>query len=191
MGEYTVSDSGCWVWPRTGKNGYGILRVGRTIKSAHREFYIRAKGPIPAGMVLDHLCRVRACVNPDHLEAVTQRTNALRGLKTVLSTADATAVRQAMRHERTEEVARRFGISESCALDIATGRRRLDAHGAPAVRVSFRYRRKSRVGREEVAVIRSMRKSGTPLRDVAARFGISVSYACMIATGALDRRYGA
>jgi uncharacterized UBP type Zn finger protein len=47
---------------------------------AHRVSYEAANGPIPEGLVIDHLCRVAACINPDHLEAVTQRENMLRGV---------------------------------------------------------------------------------------------------------------
>jgi hypothetical protein len=47
---------------------------------AHRVAYSRAKGPIPAGFHIDHLCRNRLCVNPDHLEAVDPKTNILRGV---------------------------------------------------------------------------------------------------------------
>lgn len=73
-------DSPCWVWQR-GKNaaGYAYLTVeGKSVR-AHRYFYEQAVGSIPEGLTLDHLCRVRACVNPNHLEAVPIRTNVLRG----------------------------------------------------------------------------------------------------------------
>lgn len=71
---------GCWKWAGiTGKNGYGRIKIKKKFESAHRLSFSIFKGPIPAGMQIDHLCRVRNCVNPDHLEAVTARENILRG----------------------------------------------------------------------------------------------------------------
>lgn len=66
----------CWMW--TGaidRDGYGK----HSSTTAHRAVYQTLVGPIPAGMTIDHLCRVRACVNPDHLEVVTNRENIARG----------------------------------------------------------------------------------------------------------------
>lgn len=68
--------SGCWFWMGyMNKGGYGVLRGSRGTMGAHRWFYEQVKGPIPDGMVINHICRVRLCVNPDHLEAVTQKQN--------------------------------------------------------------------------------------------------------------------
>lgn len=59
--------------------GYGQIGVNRRVLYAHRVAYELYVGPIPDGMVIDHLCRVRCCVNPAHLEVVSHRENILRG----------------------------------------------------------------------------------------------------------------
>ena len=72
--------SGCWLWTASlGTYGYGSVRFGGQSRGAHRFVYEALVGPVPDGLDLDHLCRNRACVNPDHLEPVTRRVNALRG----------------------------------------------------------------------------------------------------------------
>jgi len=72
--------SGCWLWSAgLGSGGYGSLYVDRRNVRAHRYVYEFFRGAIPPGLVIDHLCRVRSCVNPAHLEVVTDRENILRG----------------------------------------------------------------------------------------------------------------
>lgn len=71
-----VAANGCWVWQATvSEHGYAVVNHAYVHRASHELF----KGNIPDGMQIDHLCRNRRCVNPDHLEAVTQRTNLLRG----------------------------------------------------------------------------------------------------------------
>lgn len=81
--EHTrVQPSGCIEWTgSTRPNGYGRLEIGRNRFSAlsHRVAYFLAHGPIPEGLVIDHVCRNASCVNVDHLEAVTPKENTLRG----------------------------------------------------------------------------------------------------------------
>lgn len=72
----------CWLWKHATVNGYGLARPPKAVGGSalvHRRAYELTRGPIPAGAVLDHLCRNRACFNPDHLEAVSEQTNLLRG----------------------------------------------------------------------------------------------------------------
>lgn len=71
--------SGCWVWDRSiCGSGYGRIRSDGTQWLAHRLSYELFRGPIPAELVIDHLCRNRKCINPAHLEVVTNRENGLR-----------------------------------------------------------------------------------------------------------------
>ncbi len=69
----------CWNWI-AGKDskGYGSFWLAPTMRVAHRISYEMARGDIPIGLELDHLCRNRGCVNPDHLEPVTHYVNVLR-----------------------------------------------------------------------------------------------------------------
>jgi hypothetical protein len=69
----------CWLWMGNTSWGYGGISVEGKHKKVHRVSYEILVGPIPEGLVLDHLCRVKSCVNPEHLEPVTQRENVLRG----------------------------------------------------------------------------------------------------------------
>lgn len=76
--------TGCWLWiGNTNKHGYGIVQQGGLEGGmrlrAHRAVYELLVGPIPDGLTLDHLCRVRHCVNPAHLEPVTRGENVRRG----------------------------------------------------------------------------------------------------------------
>lgn len=80
------SRNGCWLW-QGAKNpdGYGQMDHRWFTFGAHRVSYLAFVGPIPEGLVIDHLCRVRHCVNPAHLEAVTSAENIRRGLMTGMS----------------------------------------------------------------------------------------------------------
>jgi hypothetical protein len=73
-------NSGCWLWTASvNRLGYGHFRWNGSIKGAHRVAYELAHGQIPDNFEIDHKCKVRSCVNPDHLELVTHKINVLRG----------------------------------------------------------------------------------------------------------------
>lgn len=74
-------ENGCWTWSGSlTPKGYGKFWDGARMVRAHRYAYECLRGAIPAGLQIDHLCRVRNCVNPDHMEPVTVRVNVLRGV---------------------------------------------------------------------------------------------------------------
>ena len=73
--------AGCWLWiGATQSQGYGCFGVAGTSQLAHRISYTLAYGAIPESLVIDHLCLVKRCVRPDHLEAVTVKVNNQRAL---------------------------------------------------------------------------------------------------------------
>lgn len=78
--RFTVTDSGCWEWQgEMNRNGYGRVWINGKRLMSHRVTYELLVGPIADGLVVDHLCKNRACCNPEHLEPVTIRENTLRG----------------------------------------------------------------------------------------------------------------
>ncbi len=71
---------GCWLWMGCLESrGYGRVTVDYVHHYVHRYVYTQLRGPIPEGLEIDHLCRVRCCCNPAHLEAVSHCENAQRG----------------------------------------------------------------------------------------------------------------
>ena len=77
--NFIQAPSGCWIWMRyRDKDGYGLTSLARKTVRAHRATYSLLTGEIPAGLQIDHLCRVRRCVNPLHLQPVTSRVNSAR-----------------------------------------------------------------------------------------------------------------
>lgn len=99
------AESGCWEWTAAlTTKGYGMIGSGVPecrLLAAHRVAYEIYVGPIASGLQVDHLCRVRRCVNPDHLEPVSAQENVRRGLGPAGINAAKTHCPQG--HEYTEE----------------------------------------------------------------------------------------
>src|SRR5258708_2280171 len=78
--KFTVGDD-CWLWHAAiDKAGYARIGDQGKVLYAHRVMYEMLGGPIPTGLHIDHLCRVRHCIRPAHLEPVTSRVNSMRGV---------------------------------------------------------------------------------------------------------------
>ena len=70
----------CWIWQGQKRQGYAYRRKGSAAEGVHRAMFEERYGPVPSGMVVDHLCRQRECINVDHMEAVSIGENVLRGM---------------------------------------------------------------------------------------------------------------
>ena len=126
--RWAVEDRGfttaCWVW-RDGRTrlGYGKIKRDGVNLLAHRFAWTREHGPIPKGLELDHLCRVRACVNPEHLELVTHAENVRRGAMPKLTAEDVVRIREELAAgRRQQDIAETFGVGRGAIADIATNR---------------------------------------------------------------------
>jgi hypothetical protein len=128
--EYAVDpETGCWLWQRSiVRGGYGIAWRDGKHAIAHRWYYEHLVGPIPEDLALDHLCRVRHCVNPAHLEPVTHRENCRRGANAILTDEKVVRLRadfaSAGLPKRTfaRERATLYGVSHHCIRDILRGK---------------------------------------------------------------------
>ena len=122
------NEAGCRVWARHINNlGYGRIRNNGRMEGAHRAAYEAFVGPVPKHLVIDHLCRNRACINPLHMEVVTHAVNIARGVSVSARYRVRTACVNG--HEFTPENTRMKGSIRQCrACDREGARRRRIEH---------------------------------------------------------------
>lgn len=114
MSKVDKVSSGCWIWARGFKNndGYGVFAPHKTMRSAHRVSWVMHRGPIPDNLEVNHLCEVKACVNPDHLELTTHSKNMRYGNNHLARQARQTHCHRG--HEFTPENTRLYRGSRFC-----------------------------------------------------------------------------
>jgi hypothetical protein len=127
--KYKVDENGCWLWTgRLDPDGYAhplqLGGRGSKMKKAMRHFYEILIGPIQTRLHLDHLCRVRKCVNPWHLEPVTSKENSRRGLNAKLTAAQAADIKRRVLSGRRGIgviLAKEYGVHKVTISAIKTG----------------------------------------------------------------------
>src|SRR6266436_4873849 len=172
---YVIEDRGhktaCWIWQgKISIYGYGRIKRGGREHAAHKYMYEHKYGPVPDGLELDHLCRQRPCMNPDHLEAVTPAVNKQRGDVTPFYPKDVLRIAKMYRAGKSQhQIAKIFGVRQGTISRILAGQR----WGNIVIPVAARSPIK--ITREQAREIALLCSQGAMQRKVAEQFGIGQS----------------
>lgn len=115
-------ETGCWEWLlclTAGNWKYGQMTVGGKRVRAHRYYYEKYRGKIPKGLFLDHLCGNTICVNPEHLEPVSNRENLIRGKGTRLTNGEVIEIRSSKL--KNKELSKIYGVGMAHLSRIRKG----------------------------------------------------------------------
>lgn len=172
----------CWIWNLSLlPNGYGQYKH----TTAHRWVYQKLRGAIAKGKQLDHLCRVKACVNPDHLEPVIQAINIRRGLASKLTVGEVKELRKLVLVEgytQTEAARQAGNVSTSMVGLIVRGDYWKDVVGE--VQKPRRHGKfKNGISETVVGEAKRLHASGMKFEDIGKALGFSKSTAHKLVTG--------
>lgn len=184
-------DTNCWDWKAFINNGgYGEAHWTTTQKT-HRVVYELLVGEVPKNLVLDHLCRNRACCNPEHMEPVTNQENTQRGAKAVLDAEKVLRIRTlyAQSSLTLHQIADMFDISSATVRQVTSGmtwdnidgpisknmRKRKSAKGESHGRAKLTQR--------DVETMRKLRLEGWKLTELSEKFEVSSSQVSRVLSG--------
>lgn len=186
-------NSGCWLWTGSlSAGGYGRITIwnpttqGAEHFVAHRVSYEMHKGLIPLGLQIDHLCRVKCCVNPAHLEAVSARENVLRSFKfTINSVRSKRRTHCPQGHLYSDENTRmQFGrshetgkgywnrICRTCGKEREARNSAQEALEKSQIGIPLGKQGAAKITEVEVREIRRLRATGLQYKVIAAQFAI-------------------
>jgi predicted transcriptional regulator len=188
--DYRIEDRGyktpCWVWNLgINKWGYGKVKHEGKTCAAHRYYYEQFVGPIPATLdgeraELDHLCRVRRCVNPEHAELVTQSENIRRGELGALTTEQAQSIPVLYSEGKSQRIiGEMLGVGQVQVSRILNGLRR----SRLGIKVECRRDRNLKISSEQADEIRKRVRAGETQRAVAKSVGLGQSQISRIVRG--------
>lgn len=181
-------EHGCWLWTGSlSHNGYARMYVKGKEQNVHRHVYETMIGDVPAGHQIDHRCRVRRCINPEHLEAVTPTENIRRASGTKLTVEQVKEIRESSEDYRA--VANKLGISPEYVHSIRRGLNWEEAGLAPRQLGNGNRgesNAKATLTEDNVREIRKLgRTTDLTQREIAELFGVTQS----AVWGVLSGRY--